>query len=89
MQKWGKTLTKICDYCRETQTLDHVVMACKSALREGRYRWRHNSILLNLSLIIKRKVKHLYVNLPDHLSLTIITGEDLRPDMVICDISGK
>ena len=89
MQKWGKALTKICDYCPEVQTLNHVVAACKSALRERRYTWRHNSILLNLSLIIKSKVKHLYVDLPDYLSPTMITGEDLRPDMVICDNSGK
>ena len=89
MQKWGKALTKICDCCPEVQTLNHVVAACKSALREGRYTWRHNSILLNLSLIIKSKVKDLYVDLPDYLSPTMITGEDLRPDMVICDNSGK
>ena len=89
MQKWGKALTKICDYCPEVRTLNHVVAACKSALREGRYTWRHNSILLKLSLIIKSKVKHLYVDLPDYLSPTMITGEDLRPDMVICDNSGK
>ena len=84
-----KALTKICDYCPEVQTSSHNVAACKSALREERYTWRHNSILLNLSLIIKSKVKHLYVDLPDYLSPTMITGEDLRPDMVICDNSGK
>ena len=89
MQKWGKAFTKICDYCPEVQTLNHIVVACKSALRERRYTWQHNSILLNLSLIIKSKVKYLYVDLPDYLSPTMITGEDLRPDMVICDNSGK
>ena len=90
MQKWGKALTKICDYCPEVQTLNHVVAACKSALKEGRYTWRYNSILLNLSLITgKSKVKYLYVDLPDYLSPTMITGEDLQPDMVICDNSGK
>ena len=26
------------------------------------------------------------MDLPDYLSPTMITGEDLRPDMVICDI---
>ena len=87
MQKWGKALSKICDYCPETQRLNHVVAACKSALREGRYTWRHNSILLHLSLIIKSKVKYLYVDLPDYLSPTMITGEDLQLDMVICDNS--
>ena len=89
MQKWGKALTKICDYCSEVQAVNHVVAVCKSASREGRYTWPHNSILLNLSLIIKSKVKHLYVDLPDYLSPTMITGEDLRPDLVICDNSGK
>ena len=70
------------------KTLSHVVAECKSALREGRYPWRHNSILLNLSLIIESKVKHLYVDSPDYLSPAMVTG-DLRPDMVICDKSGK
>ena len=46
-------------------------------------------MLLNLSLIITSKVKHLYVDLPDYLSPTMITGDDLRPDMVICDNSSK
>ena len=85
MQKWGKALTKICDYCLEVQTLNHVVAACISALKEGRDTWRHNSILLNLTVIIKNKVKHLYADLPDYLSPTMITGEELRPDMVICN----
>ena len=89
MQKWGKALNKICDYCPEAQTLNHVAAVCKSALREGRYTWRHNCILLNLSLIIKSKVKRLYEDLPDYFFPTMITGEDLRPDMVICDNSGK
>ena len=34
-------------------------------------------------------MKHLYADLLDYLSPTMITGEDLRPDMVICDNSGK
>ena len=89
MQKWGKALTKICDYCPQAQTLNHIVGACKSALREGRYTWRHNSILLNLYLIIKSKVKHLYVDLQDYISPMMITGEDLPLDMIICDNSGK
>ena len=84
-----KPLTNICDYCPEVQTLNHVVVACKLALREGTYTWWHNSTLLNLSLIIKSKVKHLYVDLPDYLSPMMITGEDLQLDMVICDSSGK
>ena len=57
MQKWRKTLTKIRNYYPEVQALNHVVATCKLALREGRYTWRHNSILLNLTMIIKNKVE--------------------------------
>ena len=89
MQKWGKSLTRMCEYCPEVQTLSHVVAACKSTLKEGRYTWRDNSILLNLTLIIKYKLKHLYADLPDYLSPMMITGEELCPDMVIYDNSGK
>ena len=34
-------------------------------------------------------MKHLYADLTDYLSSTMITGEKLRPDMVICNNSGK
>ena len=81
--------SNICDYCPDVQASNHDVTACKSALREGRYTWQHNSILLKLTVIIKNKVKHLYAELKDYLPSTMITGEELRPDMVICDNSGK
>ena len=48
MTMWKKTSTGLCKFCLNSQTLQHVVSGCKVYLHEGRYNWRHDSILKNL-----------------------------------------
>ncbi|CAB3997967.1 Hypothetical predicted protein [Paramuricea clavata] len=48
MLLWNKTSSKLCKACSNVQTLQHVVPSCKIHLDEGRYTWRHNSILKHL-----------------------------------------
>ena len=51
---WKKKHTASqCFACGDEQTLGHVAGGCNSHLREGRFNWRHNSILVKL-LIDKR-----------------------------------
>ena len=53
-------------------------------LEEGRYTWRHNSILLyfanTFSSLSQYKV---YADLPSFTSPYLITGESLRPDLLL------
>ena len=46
MVTWGQSNDSSCSACAETETLLHVVAGCKAYLRETRYDWRRNSVLL-------------------------------------------
>ena len=83
---WKKEHTSQCFACSNEQTLGHVVRGCNSHLIEGRFNWRHDSILVNLanSLKVYRDVQ-LYVDNNNFRSPSIITGDDQRPDLLVID----
>ena len=43
--KWGISSTSECSFCCEPESLLHVVAGCKTYLCEGRFTWRHDSVL--------------------------------------------
>ena len=45
MFMWSHSENKACQLCHHNQTLGHVVAGCKSSLDQGRYTWRHDSVL--------------------------------------------
>ena len=53
MHKWGKTTSSLCLHCNKNQTLGHVVAGCEILLREKRYNYRHDFILLNVGRILE------------------------------------
>ena len=56
--KWKKESDPTCPLCNEKpQTLEHVLNSCKTALANGRYTWRHNSVLDKLVRIIQNLMK--------------------------------
>ena len=54
---WGKTDTPMCPLCQERGSLRHVLSSCKTALSDGRYRWRHDKVLEAIALIITDAVQ--------------------------------
>ena len=46
--RWGKTAVDMkCNLCSfANATLKHILNCCTAALKQGRYPWRHGSILL-------------------------------------------
>ena len=82
--KWGTAPTSECSYCLEQESLLHVVAGCKSYLNEGRFTWRHDSVLNFIASIIKSvKTCNIYADLPGFISPSVITGDKLRPDLVL------
>ena len=64
--------------------LQHVISSCKCCLEEGRYTWRHNSVLLYLSNTFSSLSPcKIYVDLPSVTSPCLITGDSLRPDLLL------
>jgi hypothetical protein len=46
LKRWGKRTSDICKICNlGKQTLNHILSSCSISLEEGRYTWRHDSVL--------------------------------------------
>ena len=84
LSKWAISQSYACSFCLKTETLQHVVSSCTTYLEEGRYTWRHSSVPLYLANTFTLLSKcSLYADLPSFLSPSIITGDFLRPDLVL------
>ena len=85
MVMWGKATIDTCLACKEnSQSLLHVVSGCKVHLQQGRYTWRHNSILATLlrSIDGMRNLK-VFADIPGYPCPTVVTGTLKRPDIII------
>ena len=82
--KWSILQSSACSSCLLAESLQHVVSSCKSYLDEGRHTWCHNSVLLYLAKTFSSFSDCLlYAGLPSFLSPSVITGDSLRPDLVL------
>ena len=82
--KWNLRQTSDCEFYLLPKTLLHVVAGCKVYLDQGRYTWRHNSALNFLATSFQAiNGSSLYADLPGFLSPSIITGDQLRPDLLL------
>ena len=72
LQKWGISPTSECSFCLNFESLLHVVAGCKT-------------YLINFIASILKSVNHsnLYADLPGYISPSVITGDELRPDLLI------
>ena len=82
--KWSIFHSSTCSFCLQSETLQHVVFSCISYLDEGRYTWRHNSVLLYLAnKFSSLKQCTVYADLPSFLSPCLITGESHRAHLLL------
>ena len=47
--RWGNRDDPTCPLCQGRQTTEHVLGSCREALAQGRYTWRHNRVLQELT----------------------------------------
>ena len=84
--KWGIATSAKCLFCNENQTLQHVISSCKTSLNEGRWNWRHDSILINIARFVSKvpgvKV-YCDVENTEFQTPSVITGDQERPDIVV------
>ena len=78
MVLWKKSENALCKVCYNTQTLQHVVSACKVHLEEVL------KIIADYLLSITNNIE-LYCDITGYMSPCIITGEQKRPDIVVID----
>ena len=78
LSKWGITLPSECSFCLNTESLLHIVAGCKTYLDQGRFTWRHDSVLHFIVQSFKAvQGITLFSDLPGYLSPSIITGDTL------------
>ena len=84
LYKWKLSQFSDCSFCLFPESFLHVVSGCKSYLEEGLYTWRHNSALHFVASTLQSvRNSYLYADRPGFLSPCIITGDQLRPDMLL------
>ncbi|CAB4009023.1 Hypothetical predicted protein [Paramuricea clavata] len=84
LSKWGLSSTSDCSFCSSPETLLHVIAGCKTYLDEGRFTWRHDSVLNFLaSTLTAVKNSTLYADIPGFMNPSVLTGDRLRPDLLL------
>ena len=92
LKRWGKRVNDRCPFCGNIQTLAHILSNCQIALDQGRFTWRHDSVLSSVINLIRHNLipgMHLYSDMaglfapsggtiPPHVLVT-----QLRPDIFI------
>ena len=64
--------------------MQHIISSGKSYLEQGRYTWRHDSVLNFIANTLSGLQScSLYANLPTFLSPSLNTGDSLRPDLIL------
>ncbi|XP_052268321.1 uncharacterized protein LOC127869705 [Dreissena polymorpha] len=55
LHRWGLQENPKCQLCDKTGTMEHILSSCATALIQGRYRWRHDSVLQELANKLERE----------------------------------
>ncbi|XP_066271644.1 uncharacterized protein [Branchiostoma lanceolatum] len=79
--KWGLREDPACKLCGERGTMAHILSGCKTALSQGRYRWRHDRVLTTIASILeveRKKKRHLVTRRGPAVTF-VKEGEKSRP----------
>ena len=93
LKRWGKRTNDRCPFCGNIQTLAHILSNCTVALDQGRFTWRHNTVLMSIIEVIRPRLGSFELfsdmpgltaphggTIPPHILVT-----NLRPDLFLFD----
>ena len=92
---WNKATSNKCLICKNQETTLHILNGCKTALDQGRYTWRHDSILNYMSSTFDKSKFQVFSDIPGQKtenggtipSFLTVTAD--RPDIVVLDKAKK
>ena len=85
LKRWGKRTSDLCTVCdlSRKQTLNHILSYCSVALEQGRYTWRHNSVLRTIHGFVSSNLKDDYEMFTDLEGLDAGNGGTIPPDVLV------
>ena len=85
LKRWGERTSDVCTVCTlgRKQTLSHILSYCNAALEQGRYTWRHNSVLRTIHDFISPNLKPGYALFTDLDGLDAGNGGTIPPDVLV------
>ena len=99
--RWGKRKLGTCPLCSyHNATLAHITNVCPVSLKQGRFTWRHNSVLLQLLKHMKSQLTietEVFADLEGWqinggtipADILVSCGKGSKPDIVLLDRSRK
>ena len=102
LAQWNIIVCPVCPLCCSNQpTTNHILTGCFTALDQGRYTWRHDSVLQVFVHGLQKNLPpryKLYADLPGHLASTSLpstippsfssSSSSSRPDIVLISDDG-
>ena len=78
-------MVSVCPLCSNQGTLEHILNFCSVSLTQGRYTWRHNSVLNHIAnTIMQNKPSH--VEVYSDISGLDINGGTIPPDILVTQL---
>ena len=81
LKRWGKKQLANCALCKNYCTLLHILNYCSISLNQGRFTWRHNSIL-NYLISVLKSVKPVAIEILADLPGLTMNGSTVPPDIL-------
>ena len=84
LMRWGKRTSDLCTVCslNRKQTLNHILSYCSAALEQGRYTWRHDSVLRTIFDFVRRDIKDGFQIFTDLTGHGAGNGGTIPPDVL-------
>ena len=101
LKRWGKRKMGTCPLCSSPNgTLAHITNMCTTALNQGRFSWRHDSVLLHITTVVKSLATsgtEVFSDLPSFqvngttipADIMVSAGAGSKPDIVIVNREQK
>ena len=86
LKRWKKIDNDKCPLCNTKQTQLHVLSNCVKAVNDGRYTWRHDSILYTIMYYVKQLVEkgyEVYADLEGYTTTNVFFNGNVRPDIAV------
>ena len=83
LKRWGKRVSDRCPFCGNIQTLAHILSNCSISLDQGRYTWRHDSVLSSIIKIVRPRLLHDFVLFSDMPGFQAPNGGTVPPHILV------